>query len=159
MTLTRSLAAGVAVLMIAQVRGDFPRYDAAAKPWDGALGSHRAVVRVDSPAEAVRVRLDWRRRDHKPESKAVIVIESGTGRRVLNARVVNISNESGVVVFQPPAAGEYLVYYLAVRLSGGAFPVSHYQPPDDKADPTWKERAGLTDGRWKSLPAASVVRW
>ena len=34
--------------------------------WPEARGLHRAVVRVEAPAEAVCLHLPWRRRDHDP---------------------------------------------------------------------------------------------
>jgi hypothetical protein len=149
----------VAVFLIAEVRADVPQYGVAPKAWDATLGSHRAVVSVDTPADAVRARLEWRRRDRRPESKSVVVVEARTGKRCANVVAIDVANEAGGVVFQPTGAGEYFVYYLPVKLTGGAFPVSHYQPPDEKIDPAWKGQAGIEDGRWKKLPQAAVVRW
>ncbi|HEX4590019.1 MAG TPA: glycoside hydrolase domain-containing protein, partial [Gemmataceae bacterium] len=75
-------ALGVAAILLAAEAGaEPPRYDAAERPWAAELGSHRAVVRVDSPADAVRVRLDWCRRDYDPVSKAVLVFQARTGNR------------------------------------------------------------------------------
>ena len=97
--------------------------------------------------------------DHDPNSKAVLVFDARTNQRLANVAAINVTNEAGDVVFQPQAAGEFFIYYLPVKLTGGAFPVSHYLAPADKADPAWKTRAGLADGGWKTLPPATVVRW
>ena len=56
---------------------DFP-YSVAGMPWLRSLGNHRVRVYVDIPAEAVWAHIPWRRVDHKPEDKAVLVF-SGSG--------------------------------------------------------------------------------
>jgi tetratricopeptide (TPR) repeat protein len=43
-----------------------------------SLGSHRAVVRVDTAAEAVAVRIPWRRRDTTPELVNAVVVSAAT---------------------------------------------------------------------------------
>jgi hypothetical protein len=159
MTFSRHLIGSVTVLLVGAASADTPRYIVPRQTWEAALGSHRAVMRVDVLSAAVRARLDWRRRDGNPQSKAVLVVNAATGTRIANSVAVEVTNEVGEVVFEPAAAGEYFVYYLPVTLTGGAFPVSHYRAPDDKADPAWKVRCGLNDGGWKKLPAAHVVRW
>jgi hypothetical protein len=62
---------------------DFP-YTVAAKPWLRSLGNHRVRLYVDKPAEAVWAHIPWRRVDHKPEDKAVLVF-SASGSHILNA--------------------------------------------------------------------------
>jgi hypothetical protein len=56
---------------------------------------------------------------------------------------LDVANEAGNVVFETAAAGDYFVYFLPVKLTGGAFPVSHYQAPEKKADGAWKARFGV----------------
>ena len=76
-------------------------------------GSHRAVVRVEEPADAVRAFLPWRRRDLAPETKAVIVTDARTGSRIDNVVTLNVTGEYGDIVFQPVTVpGDYHVYYL-----------------------------------------------
>jgi hypothetical protein len=126
-------------------------------PWDPALGSHRVVVRVAGPANAVRARLEWRRRDRDPEKKAVLVYELQQGRRVTNVVVRSVDNVAGDIVFQPVSgAGEYAVYFLPVTVSGGSFPVSHYREPEATADPQW---AAAATQQIAQLPAAEPARW
>jgi predicted SnoaL-like aldol condensation-catalyzing enzyme len=44
--------------------------------WDrDHLGNHRAVVRVTSNADAVKVHIPWRRRDSAPENKSLVVVD------------------------------------------------------------------------------------
>jgi hypothetical protein len=69
--------------------------------WDAAAyGNHRAVVRVEAQADAVRVRIPWRRRDENPEKKNVIVVDAATGARVKNVCPLAISREYGDFVFR-----------------------------------------------------------
>ena len=64
--------------------------------WDcDTLGNHRAVVRVDGPAEAVRAHIDWRRRDLTPEKIDAIVVCAQTRQRIANVARVEINREFG----------------------------------------------------------------
>ena len=129
------------------------RYEVAEKKWDAQLGTHRAVVKVAQPGDAVRVHLEWRRRDQTPGMKAVVIVDAATGERVANTVALDVTAEAGDVVFQPVSgAGEYLVYFLPGNPGGGSFPSAKYLPPQDTAAAEWK--AKLT-----GAAAASVVRW
>ncbi len=55
-------------------------YRVADSPWPPTLGSHRAVVRVAAPVEAVLATFPWRRRDQYPERKDVVIIDCATMR-------------------------------------------------------------------------------
>ena len=123
-------------------------YEVPAKPWEVSLGSHRAVVRVEQPAEAARVRVEWRRRDPQPEKKAVVVVDAQTGKRIANALATGITAESGDVAFQPVSgAGEYFVYFLPGDPGSGSFPRAKYLPPQEAS---WKPGTSVE---------AKVVRW
>lgn len=61
----------------------------------------------------------------------VVVVSLKDGKRVAHAAALNVTAESGDVVFTPSAgAGEYAVCYLPVKVVGGAFPRSQYPAPD-----------------------------
>jgi len=131
----------------------------APQPWDRSLGSHRVVLAVpDVPAgtRAVSARIEWRRPDPSPEKKAVIVHDLATGKRIANVHVDAITAESAQLTFEPVSgAGEYAVYFLPVRIEGGAFPVGHYEPPaKPSADETRLRSPDVTPG-----PTAAPVRW
>ena len=105
-----------------------------------SLGTHRAVVRVDAVAEAAHVRLEWRRRDPKPEEKAVIVTD-GAGKRIANSFAQNVNAEAGDVTFEPTnGAGEYFMYFLPGNPGGGSFPSAKYLAPQDTASAEWKAK-------------------
>ena len=116
--------------------------------WDaGSLGNHRAVVRVEKAADAVRVRIPWRRRDAAPEKKAVLV-RAADGAKVDNAAVLEISREAGEFVFQPiQGAGDYYFYYLPYRLGASRnYPQARYREPERTADGAWLKKLGLAEG-------------
>jgi hypothetical protein len=133
--------------------------------WDAlAYGHHRAVVRVESPADAVRVHVPWRRRDATPEAREVVVVDAATGVRLANVARVSITRERGDLVFQPQTApGEYHVYFLPFQMTGRTnYPTIEYPKPVDWADSDWKARNGLAHetlaaGAWRRLPEARVV--
>ena len=68
------------------------------------LGNHRAVISVVKKADAVRVHIPWRRRDHNPEKKNIIIIDSKTGKRIINVIRVKVNREFGDLIFQPSTA-------------------------------------------------------
>jgi hypothetical protein len=114
--------------------------------WDAAaLGNHRAVVRVTNPAEAVRVRIPWRRRDTNPERKNVVVMDASTGIRIRNVCPVAVGRELGDFVFQPATApGDYYFYYLTNVATGSAhYPQVTYPEMESTADDAWLKRWGL----------------
>ena len=131
-----------------------------------STGNHRAVVRVATPADAVRAHLDWRRRDRDPDGKLVLVVAAGTGERVANAIRATISREHGDVVFQPAAGpGEYWIYWMPYQGTfRSSYPRIAYRPQDSTAAPEWLARnqltaEGLSSGAWRSLPEAQVVEF
>ncbi len=110
-----------------------------------SFGNHRAVVRVADDADAVRVRIPWRRRDLGPDGKNILIIDSTSGARVRNIARVAVTREYGDLVFQPVTApGTYYVYYLPyagnVRSN---YPKISYPPPEAPADSAWLVRHGL----------------
>ena len=129
------------------------RYEIPQKTWDKNLGTHRVVVKVDAPAEAVRANLEWRRRDPQPEKHGVVVTDAA-GKRVENALATLVTNDAGEVVFQAAAAGEYAVYFLPGAPGSGSFPSAKYLGPQDTGVADWKARATAKD-----LPTAKAVRW
>ena len=74
-------------------------------------GNHRAVVSVSVPAEAVSVRIPWRRRDSAPEKKAVLVYHAPTDQEIKEVLILKNQREYCQLVFKA-AAGEYHIYYL-----------------------------------------------
>ncbi|SDF50654.1 hypothetical protein SAMN05216464_11940 [Mucilaginibacter pineti] len=86
-------------------------YEVSKSPWTDTLGNHRAVIKVDKNADAVEIKIDWRRRDIDADKKAIIITDEA-GKPVVNIYRVNINREQGDLVFQPnKGAGKYFVYY------------------------------------------------
>ncbi len=133
--------------------------------WDRTVfGNHRAVVRVDETAPAVRVTIPWRRRDADPATKKIIVVAAATGAEVANVVRVRIERAAGELVFEPVAgAGEYHVYYLPYLSEGRNYPRVSYPPPSEAADPAWVAGNRLMAGdlanprRRRRLPEAETV--
>jgi hypothetical protein len=139
-------------------------YTVAERPWTDPLGNHRARVHVLTPAEAVTVRIPWRRRDRQPEQKAVIVIDATTGQRVKNVIAARLNREFGELVFQPSTApGDYWVYYLPYRYEGWEnAPTASYTPPAPTSNPVWAEAQAvavkaLAADQPTHLPPSAVV--
>jgi hypothetical protein len=114
--------------------------------WDSEVfGNHRAVIRVAEKADAVLVRIPWRRRDLSPEKKAVIVVDALTQERLNNICPVEVSREFGDLAFQPKTVpGDYYVYYMSFTPTGRRnYPTVNYIEPKNTADPGWLDRHGL----------------
>jgi len=132
--------------------------------WDAsALGNHRVVLQVESPADAVLADIPWRRRDSDPAQKRVIVIDETTGEQIQNMFVAGITRERGEIVFQPATApGRYHVYYLPHRLTGRSnYPTLEYFEPTVTAAEEWLARNGLGEpsNSLQDLPKARVVEF
>ncbi len=131
---------------------------------EAGRGNHRALAEVWEPADAVRLHIPWRRRDHHPEAKAIVVYDSSTGKRVTNVAVVEVNRIYGEIVFQPTTTPCYYeIYYLPYNPSRSPFgdPGTYFEP-QDTADPEWRTRsgvdaAGLACGQWRKLPEAKFL--
>ncbi len=129
----------------AAARADEVRYGTAS--WDAAAyGNHRAVVRVDRGAAAVRARIPWRRRDAHPEKKNVVIIDAATGARVRNVCPIAVNREYGDLAFQPATVpGDYYLYYLTYVSKGSShYPTVEYTPMELTAEDSWLKAWGLS---------------
>ncbi len=161
--------AGFCVVIVAMIfaarnqRDDIPY---STGEWDAAeYGNHRAVVHVDVEADAVRISVPWRRRDHEPETKNIIIVDAATGDRIDNLVRVDINREFGDLVFQPQTVpSDYYVYYLPHVSSGGSYPRVSYPEPESTADDDWLKRNSLTGeaitgGTLQDLPQAGTTEF
>ncbi len=131
---------------------------------EGERGNHRAIVRVDKPAEAVRAYIPWRRRDPDPQGKDIRVFDAATGKRVMNVARITVNRDYGDIVFQPATVpGNYEVYYMPCTAAGDYFQdAGTYVKPQNTADVAWLDRhklkaEAIASGQWKSLPRAETV--
>ncbi|HYN01777.1 MAG TPA: glycoside hydrolase domain-containing protein [Vicinamibacteria bacterium] len=152
-------------LVALAARGAEPEPPRGIGRWDAlAYGHHRAVVRVEAPADAVLAHIPWRRPDRKPDAKEIVIVDAATGARVANVARASVTREAGDLVFQPQTApGDYYVYFLPFLMTGRSnYPTIDYPKPVDWADTEWLARhsltrEGLASGAWQKLPAARVV--
>ncbi len=79
--------------------------------WEEQYGNHRILLKLDAPAEAVAVRVDWRRPGRRIANKNLLVMHLDS-KRVIDNRVVLKSNrECGELIFDGSAgAGNYAIY-------------------------------------------------
>ena len=126
-----------------------------------SLGTHRVIVSVDKPADAVLATIDWRRRDLNPEAKNLIVVDAATGERITNVCRFTIDRERGEVVFQPQTVpGEYYIYYLKNVMSGSPYyPTVNYPAFENTASADWVKKNKLSGKKAPALPAAKVVQF
>jgi hypothetical protein len=106
------------------------------------LGYHRAIIYVSKPAEAVKVKIPWRRLDNV-EDKNLILVDALTGQRVNNIYSTRRNKDSGEIVFEPVSGeGEYYLYYMPSRIGGELwyFPTAEYEKPTDRSDEKWRKR-------------------
>ena len=160
---TATLAALIALLAAPALAQEVPFTVGRWEP--DSTGNHRAVVRVGAAGDAVRVHLDWRRRDRDPERKRIVVVSAATGTRVTNSVAAQVTREAGDVVFQAGASGDYWVYWMPYQGTFRSnYPRITYRPPDSTAAAEWLTRnqltaEGLRAGAWRALPEATVVEF
>ena len=154
-----AFAALVAAVMLIAGRAfalDEAPYGVAKEPWVEGLGNHRAIVRVEQKADAVLVNIPWRRRDHDPERKQILVVDATSGQRITNVARLHLDRFEGALAFQPVTApGDYFVYYLPFAPQPGWGSYSRdYLPPQDSVGADWKSRLPQNTD---ALPRAKVV--
>ena len=130
-----------------------------------SMGNHRARIIVSNNADAVCVRILWRRRDANPQEKAVLVVDAKTGMEIANVVSIEVNREFGDIVFQPTSGpGEYYVYYMPYSYlfyeGSGDYRVNYTQPQETAAA-AWVQQNGLSSdqmasGKWRELPRAEV---
>lgn len=129
--------------------------------WPERFGNHRAVVHVEEGADAVEVRIPWRRTDEHPENKDLLVVRDGEEEPLANRFVRECNREYGHVVFEAKEPGDYYVYYMPYRPKREmGFGAETYTAFTNTADAKWIRRHGL-DGEKKPhrLPAAVVSQF
>ncbi|HEY5481588.1 MAG TPA: glycoside hydrolase domain-containing protein, partial [Verrucomicrobiae bacterium] len=132
-------------------------YGVAQEPWTEGMGNHRAIVRVEQKADAVLVKIPWRRRDLDPERKQIILVDSATSQRITNLARLRLDRFEGVLAFQPQTVpGDYFVYYVPFVPEPNWGNYNHdYLPPQETAAADWKTRLPADP---EGLPRAAVVR-
>ncbi|MBX3242442.1 MAG: hypothetical protein KIT80_04830 [Chitinophagaceae bacterium] len=131
-----------------------------------SLGNHRAIVNVKDPSQdAVLVLLPWRRPDRRPETKRIVVVDHKTGRKVKNVHAFKVTNEEGVIAFEPEnGSQEYAVYYLPYKFREKWGDARYGKPWNDYLDTS---SYALTDNKWltemkankNNLPVAGLKRF
>ncbi|TFH33425.1 MAG: hypothetical protein E4G95_09675, partial [Bacteroidia bacterium] len=131
--------------------------------WDNvdSLGNHRAVLKVESKADAVVADIPWRLREIGPGEKNIVVVDATTGERIMNVFPFINNSSRGKFAFQPlTIPGEYYVYYLTYSKSGSYYPKVTYWPFENSADPLWISKNRLTaKGREDKLEKARLVQF
>lgn len=120
------------------------------------LGNHRAVVRVTEKSDGVLARIPWRRKDHNAAEKGLVIIDAGTGQQINNFYRKEINREAGEIVFEPKTIpGDYYIYYLPYKTSGGPYPVISYPKETSLPETGWMEKMQKSG----HLPEAKLVQF
>jgi hypothetical protein len=149
-----------ALLLLASIRAASQDPTYGTGQWDSdALGNHRVVVRVASAAEAILVRIPWRRTDPAPEKKEILVCTED-GSRITNRLIVSSDRFNGEIIFEARKAGTYCIYFMPFITRGRNYPVVAYLPPSDSADPAWANRIrDFLREPGIQLPRASILEF
>lgn len=144
----RHAAAGVVIVavLLGLVGGCRSELKYGIGQWDASVyGNHRVVVRVPKKADAVFIRIPWRRRDPDPDKKDILIMDADSQRKIHNVLRLDINREFGELVFQPESGpGEYHVYTQPYQMEGRRnYPTVTYPEPKSQVDEAWLERNGL----------------
>ena len=133
-------------------------YSVPAEQWEEKFGNHRAVIRIDRPADAVNINFLWRRHDLNPEKRRMMIINAANGTEVQNIYRVNIDNERCELVFGPAdKAGEYYFYYLPYTPVTNFYHSGDYLPPEGAPDSLWVFNHNLAEGSSRYTDVSSGV--
>ncbi|MCX6876762.1 MAG: DUF6067 family protein [Verrucomicrobia bacterium] len=139
-------------------------YSVADNMWNLELGAHRAKVRVDAPAPAIRAHLPWRLQLQGMEGHQILVMQAATGNAVKNVVRATADRMAGDIIFEAVTAGDYFIYYLPLRPYSNLNDISGYVGYACTADVAWRQIHRLADadlghGGWRELPAAKVLEF
>lgn len=118
-----------------------------------SLGNHRVVLHFADTGRYAKAIIEWRRRDHDPQDKRIIIEDAQTHKRILNATSGRLNREYGEIYFEPTSgAGTYYVYYMPYKNEGRSnYPKGTYLKPDITASPDW-----LNGLNTRAIPLATV---
>ena len=130
-----------AMIMIPFAIGAKVKYDygIAPAPWAESLGNHRAVLKIDRPADVVALDFEWRRPDPDPDKRRMLIVDGETGDTVRNVRRLEVNGERCRLLFGPvKRKGTYYFYYLPYmeQKQYGAYQRGYY-PPEEAPATGW----------------------
>lgn len=149
------LISGFSLIAQTKLRNIY-QYEVAQTPWEESYGNHRAVLKVNKPAEVISLDFEWRRPDKEVEKKCFLIVNAETGDTVRNIRRIEVTNERCCLQFGPiKKKGEYYFYYLPYRVQHGAgFYSGDYIPQEETPEPLWLAKAE----KMKKYPEAVVCK-
>ncbi|MCK4998217.1 MAG: DUF5107 domain-containing protein, partial [Anaerohalosphaera sp.] len=118
--------------------------------WDQeTYGNHRAIIDITKKAEAVLVRVPWRRRDKGVAQKGVVLLAQGSEKPIRNIIPVSVDRQAGEFLFAPvDGVSRYYLYYMPYISTGGYYPQVRYIKAEYKPDTDWASREKVvTTGR------------
>ncbi|ASU35410.1 glycoside hydrolase domain-containing protein [Mucilaginibacter xinganensis] len=117
------------------------KYTTKNNDWDAdSLGNHRVVLTLQKAnTHLAKAIINWRRNDHHPETKQLFIVDSASGKRVMNVSVTGINRESCVLYFEPDAGNKkYFVYYLPYKVDRKSnYPNVKYMKAQPTAADNW----------------------
>lgn len=135
------------------------KYVSANNSWNpDSLGNQRVLVNFKGSGNVAHVNIGWRRRDHNPELKRIIVQDAKTGYKVFNVFSKNVTRESGEVYFEAISGkGNYYIYYLPYKSEGASnYPKGKYLEAEQTASSVWLSKAEKTEVNTVALEIQSV---
>jgi len=160
MKLNKSLFLGFAVsllmILVSGCQSEEPGlYRVAAEAWPESFGNHRAVLNISSDEEAVLIDLPWRRHDHDPQKRMLLLVSAETGDTILNIHRIRVDEEKCEILAGPVKSGSYYFYYLPFEVQEGyGFYSKDYLPVEELPDPDWLEKV-----EHKSVPSALLLHF
>ncbi len=135
-------------------------YSVPEKVWPESFGNHRAVLEITKASEVISLDLLWRRHDHQPENKQLIIIEAATGDTVPNIYRSEVTKERCKLAFGPvKKAGTYYFYYLPYEVQEEyGFYGNDYLKPEKAASAKWVKENQVDNAlKFKKINQANPV--
>lgn len=114
-------------------------YEVASIKWNEPLGNHRAVLRINKPANVVRLTLNWRRPDKDVDKRRFLIINAESGDTIKNIQRLEVNNTSCNLLFGPVVQkGLYYFYYLPYKIQEGCgWFYGNYEKQEESPSPEW----------------------
>ncbi len=110
-----------------------------------SLGNHRAVITVKGDAPFAKAHIIWRRRDHHPHKK-MILVDAVTHQQVKNVYFSEVNRISCTFIFAHQKGHHiYYLYYMPYKHKGSLYyPKDYYPNFVTTANPQWLAQAKST---------------
>jgi len=142
MPILKSVLAALFLLIVGlSVSGQEPGYSVPEESWPESFGNHRAVIFIESDADAVHIAIPWRRHDPNPQDHLLLLVSQQSGDTIRNIHRIRVDREWCELLAGPVKKGIHHLYYLPFEVQEGhGFYNRDYLKQEPEAEKYWLDQ-------------------